>query len=522
MSETMLAAERKAYGAFYTPKDAAHFMASWAMRSGEDVILEPSIGDGSFIAAAREVAASRGWAQPRFVAAELNPRTAADVVARGLLTQDQLVVGDFLRAPVWPVDAAIGNPPYVRLRALPGQQVRSAMTASHSDIGEQMMASGSVWMPFVSRAAKFLRPGGRMALVLPWDMTYVKYARPLWRHLAETFGELRVVRVRERLFPHLNQDVLILFADRKGRTAQEVFFEAHRTVEDLYAGTPEVTSAVPVSRILNGDRAFQEALLPAGVAQLLAAAGDWTVQAREYVTFNIGYVSGDKDFFHPGPDAGLPESSLRPAIINARRIRGGGLYTSGLPEGATSKLWLPSDDLTSIEEQYERLGRRRKVNERYKCAIRDPWYRVPGVRVPDLVLTVFSQHPVLLVNDGGHVASNSLLCGYQQKGSATAFAAGWYTSLTLLNAELEVHSLGGGVLVLVPNEAGNVRVPRTGVVPESVLPAVEAALKAGDLNAAYAVGDAALSRKLGSEAVELLRSGIAALAAWRIVKPPVS
>src|SRR5690349_24006721 len=44
------------------------------------------------------------------------------------------------------------------------------------------------------------------------------------------------------------------------------------------------------------------------------------------------------------------------------------------------------------------------------------------------------------------VASNSLLCGYLRPGVDTAgFAAGWYTSLTLLHAELEVHSLGGGV-----------------------------------------------------------------------------
>lgn len=519
MSEAMLLTERKAFGAFYTPKDAAHFMASWAMRSDEDVILEPSIGDGSFIAAANDVAESRGWRRPEFIAAELNPRAAADAVARGLVTTDELAVGDFLRAPVRPVQAAIGNPPYVRLRALPVEQSQTAMRAATADLGEPMQSSGSVWMPFVSRTARFLCPDGRMALVLPWDMTYVRYARPLWRFLANTFGSLRVVRVRERLFPDISQDVLLLFADGKGRTTATVAFEAHRTIEDLIAGTPEVESTVSIERILSGDRAFQEALLPPEVRDLLTSAQSWTVPTRDLVTFNIGYVTGDKNYFHPGPENGLPVTSLRPAITNARRIRGGGLYTSGLDQSATSSLWLPGDELTPAEEKYERRGRREGVHRAYKCRVREPWFRVPGVKVPDLVLSVFSSLPVLMVNDGEYVATNSLLCGYVRNGDAESFAASWYTSLTLLHAELEVHSLGGGVLVLVPNEAGNVQVPKLRTVPKKSLPAVAKALQAGDLRSAYAVGDEALSRKYGAEAVQLMREGVAALEAWRVAKP---
>jgi hypothetical protein len=517
----MLLTERKAFGAFYTPKDAAHYMASWAMRAESDVILEPSLGDGSFIAAANEVAVARGWTRPKFVAAELNPRAASDVVARGIVTAEELVVGDFLRASVRPVDAVLGNPPYVRLRSLPADQVQAALSATLSDIGEPMLTSGSVWMPFVSRAARLLRLGGRMALVLPWDMTYVKYARPLWRHLADSFGELRVVRVRERLFPDISQDVLLLFADSKGRTTSSVHFEAYRTIEDLIAGTPEVTSEVSVERVVAGDRVFQEALLPSGVMEMLDSSRTLTVSARELVTFNIGYVTGNKDYFHPGPEAGLPASSLRPAITNARRIRGGGLFTSGLDATATSTLWLPGDELAPAEEEYERQGRRLGVHRAYKCRVRDPWYRVPGVKVPDLILSVFSSRPVLMVNDGEYVATNSLLCGYLRKGDAESFAASWYTSLTLLNAELEVHSLGGGVLVLVPNEAGNVRVPRTRTIPKSVLPNVTRALSAGDLGAAYTAGDAALSKKLGTDAVRLAGEGIAALESWRTAKPAV-
>jgi len=527
LSTGMLLDERKAYGAFYTPTDAAHYLASWTMRREGEVLLEPSIGDGSFLAAAREVAAARGWGRPSFVASELNPRTAAELSGRGLVDAEELAVGDFLTTPVRPVDAAIGNPPYVRLRALPDDQARAAVDASRVDLGEPMATSGSVWMPFVSRTARFLRPGGRLALVLPWDFTYVRYARPLWRHLGETFSSLRVVRVRERLFPDISQDVLLLLAHGKGGRTDHVAFEAHATVADLVAERPEITASVPIARVVAGDRAFQEALLPPGVLDVLEETRPLTVPARELATFNIGYVSGDKDYFHPGAGAGLPDSSLRPALTNARRLRGGGLYTSGLASDAQSRLWLPGEELTPAEERYERRGRRLGVHRRYKCRVRSPWYSVPGVKVPDLVLSVFSQRPILMVNDGGHVASNSLLCGYLRAdgppdADAASFAAGWYTSLTLLHAELEVHSLGGGVFVLVPTEAGNVRVPLPGTVPTSVLPAAAEALARGDLDGAYRAGDEALAARVGTDGVRLVREGIATLEAWRTARPPVS
>jgi adenine-specific DNA-methyltransferase len=520
VTEAMLLGERKAYGAFYTPTDAAHVLASWAMRRDGEVLLEPSIGDGSFLTAAQDVATARGWSRPGFVAAELNPRTAAGHASHGLVRPDELAVGDFLTTPVRPVDAVVGNPPYVRLRALPDDQARSALAASETDLGEPMGTSGSVWMPFVARSARFLRPGGRLALVLPWDFTYVRYARPLWRHLGETFGSLRVVRVRERLFPDIGQDVLLLLADDKGGRTDRVAFEAHRTVADLVAGRPEIATSIAVDRVVRGERAFTEALLPASVLDVLDATRSATVPARELATFNIGYVSGDKDFFHPGARSGLPEESLRPALTNARRLRGGGLWTSALGPEAQTRLWLPGSDLSPAEQRYERRGRRLGVDRRYKCRIRSPWYVVPGVKVPDVVLSVFSQRPILMVNDGGHVASNSLLCGYLRPGvDAAAFAAGWYTSLTLLHAELEVHSLGGGVFVLVPTEAGNVRVPVPGTVSPAVLPTVAAALGDGDLDGAYRAGDAALADRVGADGVRLVREGIAALEAWRTARP---
>ena len=383
-----------------------------------------------------------------------------------------------------------------------------------------MAPSGSVWMPFVLKMVASLKAGGRMAVVLPLDFTYVAYALPLWEHLAGSFESLRILRSRERIFEEINQDVLILLADGRGGSTDHVIYEAYESVRDMTGGTSSDGGQVSVKAIINGERAFQRALLPAGLDDLMidAAAVGTTVRAASLVTFRIGYVAGDKSFFHPNSETvrkhGLPEPSLRKSLINARRLRGQGVWTSGLTEESTDRLWLPNGELTDGERIYAAEGERAGVSDGYKARIRSPWYRVPGVKTPDAIVTVFSDKPLLLVNDASYVASNSLLCAYLKTGTIEQFAASWYNPLTLLSIGLEVHSLGGGVVIMVPNEASNVAVLRPdGVAPD--LKRIDAALRMGDTAAAYDSGANELRNRVGSEGVELISQGIETLTKWR-------
>src|SRR5262249_47492619 len=154
----------------------------------------------------------------------------------GLVPHERAHQGDFLALQPFPVDAVIGNPPYVRLRHLPPSEAARARSAAAEVLGAQMDPSGSIWMPFVLHAASFLRRGGRMAFVLPYDLTYVRYARPLWRHLGDSFSAIRVVRIHERVFPEIMQDVVLFFAEGyEGRT-DRVDYETYERVDDFVLG----------------------------------------------------------------------------------------------------------------------------------------------------------------------------------------------------------------------------------------------------------------------------------------------
>lgn len=509
-------------GAYYTPASAAEYMANWILRRDEEDILEPSFGDGAFLRALNTAAAERGLNGVRVTGVELDSSAAARAVEDSLLHPHLAVCDDFMAHRPRPMHGVVGNPPYVRLRHLSSPDERQrALDVARERIPGGMEPSGSLWMPFVVHSANFLRIGGRLALVLPYEMTYVRYARPLWRFLGANFADLRVVRVFDRVFPDILQDVVLLFADGHGSSTGSVTYETFESVEALVAGEVSTSVELDVQRLIQGQRDFVAALLPQELRGLLERLETCTRPMGELARLNIGYVSGDKTFFHPSSndivEFALPSESLIPAVTTTRSLRGRGLYTSQLP--ADNFLFRPSrpTDLTAGEIRYVAHGESREVHQRYKCRIRDPWFVVPGVLQPDLVLSVFSSTPLLVVNDQACVASNSLLCGYALGGAEpTVIAASWYTSLTLLQCELRVHSLGGGVLVMIPGEASQVRV--ASATTTSHLEQVNTCLMSKDVAAAYRVGDDAVLRGdlgLSSAEVDLIREGVRILARWR-------
>ncbi len=511
-------------GAYYTPRSAADYMADWLIRHDGEHVLEPSFGNGIFLRAITTSATRRSFTHVRLSGIEIDENARAQAIQNGYVMAQDARCGDFLGVSPFKVQAVIGNPPYVRLRHLPDDQRESALKATYAALGQAMDPSGSLWMPFVLHAMRFLDIGGRLAFVLPYDFTYVRYARPLWETLRNNFGSLQVLRTHERLFTDLLQDVVILLADEYGSRSDTVCYQAFERVQDLLDTRPVVNATLQIDDLLRGERSFISTLLGDDLRQLLdTRVKETTVPARDLVTFNIGYVTGDKTFFHPTDnnilEYQLPTHSLYPALTSARMLKGMGLRSSTLDVANVPKLFLPDPKrLSSSEQRYIATGEERGVSARYKCRVRNPWYVVPDTRVPDVVLSVFTERPALLINDAACFASNSLLCGYCKGSSREEIATGWYTSLTLLQCELEVHALGGGVMVMVPREAGNVRLPRQVQPQGDHLDHLDRLLRQGDVGAAYRCGDQeVLRQQLGFSAddIDLVRAGINVLAHWR-------
>src|SRR5262245_39872493 len=116
-----LPSERKGRGAFFTPSELCDYVVRWAIRSPDDLVLEPSCGEAAFlVSAGRKLLALNGSearTSEQLCGVELHEASAAAAVHR--LRSDGLdarvAVGDFFNLKTEPMfDAVIGNPPYVR------------------------------------------------------------------------------------------------------------------------------------------------------------------------------------------------------------------------------------------------------------------------------------------------------------------------------------------------------------------------------------------------------------------------
>src|SRR5262249_8079948 len=103
----------------------------------------------------------------------------------------------------------------------------------------------------------------------------------------------------------------------------------------------------------------------------------------------------------------------------------------------------------------------REAQNAYKCRVRDPWYSVPDVKVPDFFLTYMSGlQPALVRNDAKCTCTNSVHAVHVRSTFVEPqHLAAWGSDFVQLSCELEGHPLGGGMLKLEPREAAQIVLP---------------------------------------------------------------
>src|SRR5688572_30620772 len=145
---------RKLRGGYYTEPDIAAFLTGWAVAGSARRVLEPSCGDGVFLAAINGL--SRRSVES-VVAYELDgaeAEKARDRVRRAKGSAFKVYATDFLR---WFVDrpgdqpefdAVIGNPPFVRYQYLHARQ-QSLAERIFAKYDLRFTKHTNAWVPFV-------------------------------------------------------------------------------------------------------------------------------------------------------------------------------------------------------------------------------------------------------------------------------------------------------------------------------------------------------------------------------------
>ena len=526
----------KSRGAYYTDRAVADFLVRWAVRAPSDTVLDPSFGGGVFLrAAAERIEALGGHPARQVFGVELDDaehgRVGDDLRERWPFN-GSLVRSDFFDVEpdaFGPVDAVVGNPPFIRFQRFKGAARQRAMSRALAQ-GVRLPKMASSWAAFTVHAAALVGRGGRLAFVLPAEIGYTDYALPVLHFLQRSFGALTLVTFRRKLFPDLSESTVLLLADDAGGRADTVRLVDMDDADALDGLDLDRHESVSVDALglARRDVRLSECLLPPDSREAYASIQENTWTLGDLARVGIGYVTGANAFFHvreaEAQEHGLPTDVLRPTVLRGRALNGIAYRRSDWEHArdAGEPAYLldlnhPAPLVPGVEA-YLAGGVADGVPDAYKCRVRTPWYAVPHIHTPDAFLTYMSGWgPQVVSNEARVTAPNSLhLVRLHPDApvSAQTLAALWQTSLSRLSAEVEGRALGGGMLKLEPREAGRVRVPRCPRVPPDLPGRLDHLIRDGRQDEAQTLADDVILRGgvgMSAETVRALRSGADAL-----------
>jgi adenine-specific DNA-methyltransferase len=476
---------QKLRGGYYTPADLAEFLVRWVRDIQPSSILEPSCGDGVFFSALSEVG---GFEESIVTSFELDADEAKKAHSRSLDTsiKASVHVRDFLG---WSLenlgsggerfDAVIGNPPFVRYQYLPSEfQEYAARVFQELDC--KFTKHTNAWVPFILASISLLRPGGRLAMVVPSEIIHVTHAQSLRTFLGEECRRLVVIDPQEIWFENTLQGAVILLAEKK------------RDRHDLSEGLglypvknreflndhPAKVFAAP--KAINGktvEGKWTRAFLDAETRNLLdeLANHDDVHRFSDIASVDVGIVTGANKFFLVN-DETVAEHQLNewahpmfgksehcPGIIYDKAQHKAN-SSQGKP---TNFLWFKDSSVEANKSAsaYIEQGTQEDLHTRYKCRIRSPWYSVPSVYSTEVGMLKRSHHaPRLILNKVGAYTTDTAYRIRSFTTPAKTLVTNFINPLTALCAELEGRYYGGGVLELVPSEIERLLIP----IPEGV------------------------------------------------------
>lgn len=473
---------QKLRGGYYTPQVLAEYICKWAVRKDRPCrVLEPSCGDGVFIDALK----GQENSDVDFVGIEIDGAEATK--AKQALIQStikgKIEVSDFL---IWFLnnrmgenfDAVVGNPPFIRYQYMP-TSMQNLAEEIFTDTGLRFTKHANAWVPFVIASIELLVPGGRLGMIIPSEIFNVIYAQGLRTYLGKTCSEITIIDPEDLWFDNLLQGVVILFAEKKTDQMEVTKGLGVVRTKGFDFCKKDPSSIMNHVQRINGytiKGKWTKAFLSEEELTVLKHASELenVKQFGEIASADVGIVTGANSFFlvdektvqeydlmkYAFPMFG--RSSQCPGVMFTKSVHKENAE-NGLP---CYFIWItdPLDCLNEKQKAYIALGKQQKLDKRYKCRIREPWYTVPSVYATEIgMLKRSNDLPRLIYNSAKAFTTDTAYRIRTSVRNPKEFVFSFVNSLTALSAELEGRSYGGGVLELVPSEIEHLLVPLTNI-----------------------------------------------------------
>lgn len=213
----------KAQGFVRTPPFIASLLVRWAVRASTDEVLDAGFGEGVFLMESAKqllaLGASLQHLPTQLHGVDSHP-DAVQTLQRAFRsygfpsTLPGIVAGDFFASEFPQVDVLIGNPPYVRRWWQKDVDALQVIAEQVQDISSFSRLTDLACY-FVIYGARFLKPGGRLALIVSDSWLDMRYGTAFKDYLLRTFHVRGMLGFQSQVFPDVLVRPVVILAEKR-------------------------------------------------------------------------------------------------------------------------------------------------------------------------------------------------------------------------------------------------------------------------------------------------------------------
>ena len=471
---------QKLRGAYYTPLPLAEMMVKLlANRTDCSSVLEPSCGDGVFLDALIKADVIKQYAN--IEAVEIDGEEAKKVKERMKLYGNVTVVNeDFFdfyknKKDSAQYDLILGNPPYIRYQYLEENQ-RDLMANILISQGMKANKLVNTWVGFIVSCVNLLSKNGKIAFVIPAEIMQVAYAEDLRLFLANSLSKITLITFEELVFPDIEQEIVV-FIGEKGDEEKGIRIVELNNLEDLKNFDIEANDFQKLQHVHEKWTKYFTNVEENALVKNIREDSRFQ-KLSDIALINVGITTGNNKYFSVNQktvEKYHMQDVVKPLIGRSSHANSIYFKKEDWMQNVDDNKAAYLIDFPDIEyknypkkhKEYIQEGEKNGENQGYKCSIRDRWYRIPSIWVPDaFFLRRNNLYPKFVLNQCNAVSTDTMHRIKFNEGIESERAIlSYYNSISFAFTELCGRSYGGGVLEILPGEVGNIYVPKLEEVP---------------------------------------------------------
>ena len=472
--------QQKLRGAYYTPLTLAEKITEYFKGDNSiKTMLEPSCGDGVFF----DAFINKNLVSP------LSALTGIEIEKDG--TEKLLMkLSDYQNIKIQNADffdfykensetkrydLIVGNPPYIRYQYLTESQraEMSEILTSHKMKSNKLI---NTWVAFTVACVHLLSENGKIAFVIPAEILQVAYAEDLRLFLVRELSNITILAFKDLVFPDIEQEIVIFIgekhSDKKGIRICEV-----QNLSDINISEIKKTEFLPLANV---HEKWTKYFTSKTEADLISSIkNDRRFQKlSDCALINVGVTTGNNKYFSVDKATAQKydlESISLPLIGRSSHANSVYFEKSDWQKNVDKNkvAYLvnfpdkPFESYSQGQKDYIKYGEETEQNTGYKCKIRENWYQIPSIWIPDaFFLRRNNLYPKFVLNRCGAISTDTMhRIKFNDGTEPERIVLSYYNSISFAFTEICGRSYGGGVLEILPGEVGNIFIPKLDSVP---------------------------------------------------------